>query len=294
MIRSMTGYARKEAGEAGTTGFTVEIRSLNNRYLDIQVKIPRSFASLESRVKRVVQEHVSRGRLEVFITKKSDGEHTENLSIQELVAEQYVRLLKDMKQRFGLSGEVDLSLIAGLPGVVVNEEKEEDADTAWHILSQGLLKALDDLNRMRAGEADALVRDIKARLRIIETTILTIRTQSPITIENARQRMSEILEKLMQEQADPVRLAQEIAILAERTDVTEELTRLESHLVQFQKLLEPPAHDQIGKKLDFLLQEMFREINTVGSKAMDAKISLDVVTVKAELEKIREQVQNIE
>ena len=293
MIRSMTGYGRTEAGDAGSR-FSLELRSLNNRYLDIQIKLPRRLAVLESRVKKSVQERFSRGRFDVSITRNSEHESGGGLVVDETLAARYVGILRDLKTRFGLSGDVDLSLVAGLPDLITRTYIREDPETLWRILSTGLSRALDELERMRGEEGTLLAQDIRDRLDTVERAIQAIRSQAPVTVENARKRMTEILSRLLNEQPDPVRLAQEIAVLAERTDVTEELTRLGCHLTQFRSMLAGSASEAVGRKLDFLLQEMGREVNTIASKAMDARIALDVVNVKAELEKIREQVQNIE
>ncbi len=274
--------------------FVIEVRSLNNRYLDVQVKSPRNLAAMEARIKKSVQEHFSRGRFDVFITR--NGEHARNgkLVVNEPLAERYISALNDLKSRFGLSGEVELSMIVGFQDIISVTEEQEDADAQWNVLSKGLAQALEELNKMRTEEGSALARDILERLEIIDRLISAIQTKSPATVEYARKRMSETLNKLLTEQPDPARLAQEIAILAERTDVTEELTRLKSHLRQFRSLLSDAAGEAVGRKLDFLLQEMGREVNTIASKAMDAEIAMDVVNAKAELEKIREQAQNIE
>ncbi len=293
MIRSMTGYGRTEAGDAGSR-FSLELRSLNNRYLDIQIKLPPGLAVLESRVKKSVQERFFRGRFDVSITWNSEHESGGGLVVDETLAAQYVGILRDLKTRFGLSGDVDLSLVAGLPDLITRTDIREDPETLWRILSTGLSLALDELERMRGEEGAHLARDIRDRLDTVERAIQAIRSQAPVTVENARKRMTEVLSRLLNEQPDPVRLAQEIAVLAERTDVTEELTRLGCHMTQFRSMLAGSASEAVGRKLDFLLQEMGREVNTLASKAMDARIALDVVNVKAELEKIREQVQNIE
>jgi len=289
----MTGYGRTEVGDAGSR-FSLEIRSLNNRYLDIQVKIPRGLAVLESRVKKAVQNRFSRGRFDVTITRSTGLEGSGRLLVDEALAAHYVGILKDLKTRFGLSGDIDLSLVAGLPDLISRTEVREDPETLWLILSTGLAQALDELDRMRGEEGAHLAQDISARLDAVERSIQAIRSQSPVTVENARKRMTDVLSRLLLEQPDPVRLAQEIAVLAERTDVTEELTRLGCHMTQFRSMLDASAGEAVGRKLDFLLQEMGREVNTIASKAMDAQIALDVVNVKAELEKIREQTQNIE
>jgi uncharacterized protein (TIGR00255 family) len=282
-----------EADYAGGR-FSIEIRSLNNRYLDVQVKMPRALAVLEPRVKKSVQERFSRGRFDVSISRNSEQERGGRLAVNEALAAQYIVILNGLKERFGLSGNADLSLVAGLPDLITITEVKDDPEALWQLLSTGMSQALDELERMRRDEGALLSKDISERLDAIERAILAIGAQAPVTVENARKRMKENLNRLLTEVPDPVRLAQEIAILAERTDVTEELTRLGSHMTQFKSLLGGSTREAVGRKLDFLLQEMGREVNTIASKAMDAHIALDVVNVKAELEKIREQVQNIE
>ena len=293
MIRSMTGYGRTEAGDDGGH-FSIEIRSLNNRYLDVQVKIPRGLAVLESRVKKTVQERFSRGRFDVSVARNSENERGGRLAVNETLAAQYIGILKDLKARFGLGGDADLSLVAGLPDLITMTDVKDDPEALWLLLSTGMSQALDELDRMRGEEGALLSQDIRERLDTIERAIQAISSRTPVTVENARKRMTETLNRLLTEQPDPVRLAQEIAVLAERTDVTEELTRLACHMTQFRSLLGGSLREAVGRKLDFLLQEMGREVNTIASKAMDAQISMDVVNVKAELEKIREQAQNIE
>ncbi len=293
MIRSMTGYGRKEVTGAGIHG-SIEVRSVNNRYLDIQVKTPRSLAALEPRVKKTVQDRFSRGRFDVFITRNGEQERTGRLAHDEALAAQYIAILRDLKARFSLSGEVDLSLVAGFQGLIAVTEEKEDIEALWQLLAEGLEQALDELDGMRSVEGQALVKDMLRRLDILESLLKAIQELSPLNVENARKRMAETLTRLLNERPDPVRLAQEMAILAERTDVTEELTRLSSHLSQFHVMLAKATGEPVGRKLDFLLQEMGREANTISSKAMDAQISYHVVDIKAELEKIREQVQNIE
>lgn len=294
MIRSMTGFGRKEAQGAGGF-FVIEVRSVNNRYIDIQVKSPRELAVLEPRLKKIVQERFFRGRFDVSVSRNGEEKKIQKLALDEFLAEQYIGILRDLKTRFGLSGEVDLALVAGLKDLVTTAEVKEDLEAVWSVLSGGLAQALDELDRMRAEEGEALARDISTRLDSIDDITARIRSRAPITVENARKRMTDNLKKLLNEQPDPLRVLQEIAILAERLDITEELTRLDSHMKQFRALLADTARSEaVGRKLDFLLQEMGREVNTVGAKALDAEISFNVVNIKAELEKIREQVQNIE
>ena len=289
----MTGYGRKETGDAAVH-FVLEIRSLNNRYLDIQVKAPRGLAMLEPRVKKAVQDRFSRGRFDVFIIRNEEQEKNARLVVNEDLAGQYVAALRDLKSRYGLNGDIELSTVAAFQDIVAVSETMEDPEKSWQVLSTGLTQALEELDRMRTEEGTALARDIMARIGTIELLASLIRKKAPASVENARKRMTETLSRLIAGQPDPMRLAQEIAILAERTDVTEELTRLDSHMKQFRTLMTDTNGEAVGRKLDFMIQEMGREVNTIASKAMDAEISMDVVNIKAELEKIREQVQNIE
>ncbi len=289
----MTGYGRKEANSESIY-LTIEVRSVNNRYIDIQAKIPRSMTALEPRIRKAVQDRFSRGRFDVFITRNGEREQTGRLALDEAKAAQYISILRDVKSRFGLGGEVDLPVVAGFPDLITVTEEKEDIETVWKTLPEGLGLALDDLDQMRLDEGRALVEDMIRRLNNIEFLMKDIHALSPVSVEAARKRMTETLNRLLEEPPDPVRLAQEIAILAERTDVTEELTRLGSHVAQFRKFVADTADQAVGRKIDFLLQEMGRETNTIASKAMDAQIAYHVVNIKAELEKIREQVQNIE
>jgi uncharacterized protein (TIGR00255 family) len=294
MIRSMTGYGRAEGGDE-SGGFAVEMRAVNNRFLEVQVKLHRSISPLEPRVRRAVQSRFARGRIDVFINRHDGGSDSSfRYSLNHRLAGQYLDLLRDMKKRFDLQGDADLGLLSSLPDVIVREEVAEDMEQVWQRLDPLVQKAMDGLEEMRTAEGDALERDIADRLTSIEATAEEVSVRAPETVELARARMRDSLQRLLQEQPDPSRLAQEIAILAERTDITEELTRLGIHLGQFRSMLAASSAEPVGRKLDFLLQEMGREINTVASKASDANISLLVVNIKADIEKIREQVQNIE
>lgn len=293
MIRSMTGYGRSDVRDAAG-GFNIEMRSVNNRYLDVQVKLPRSLNALEPRIKKSVQDGFSRGRIDVFIT-RSSGESTPfKFSVDYARAEQYIGVLRELKARFSLPGDVDLSLLNALPDIIGKEEITEDMESVWTLLSTGIGQAVASLGAMRELEGESLAGDIAGRLQAIEDLVSAIHLRAPLVVEKARTRMSEALERILKEQPDPSRVAQEIAILAERTDVTEEITRLGSHRGQFFALLRGAGKEPVGRKLDFLIQEMGREVNTIASKALDAEISLQAVTIKAELEKIREQAQNIE
>lgn len=293
MIRSMTGFGRGEA-RSETAGITVEMRSVNNRYLDVQAKLPRSLAAFEPRVRKFVQDRFARGRVDVFVNRSGGDTRPFRLALDTGLAEQYLGILRDAKARYGLAGEIEVSLLTAVPELIIREEIAEDADALWRLLERALEDAAAALRSMREEEGMALARDIFGRLDTMAALADAIRARAPETVEQARRRMTESLERLLKEPPDPARLAQEIALLAERTDVTEELTRLESHIAQFRAMLQQKGEEPVGRKLDFLIQEMGREINTVASKSLNAEIALQVVAGKAELEKVREQVQNIE
>ncbi len=289
----MTGYGRGEVkSDAGN--LAIEMRSVNNRYLDVQIKLPRSLNALEPRIRKQVQEGFSRGRVDVFITRSGADASPFKFTVDHERAEQYIGALKELKTRFSLPGEVDLALLNALPDIIGKEEVTEDLETLWTALEGCLGQAIESLRSMREQEGSSLVQDIAGRLDAIEALTEAVRARTPLTVELARKRMTEALEKVLKDPPEPARLAQEIAILAERTDVTEEITRLGSHMNQFRAMVHGAGAEPVGRKLDFLIQEMGREVNTIASKALDAEISLQVVNIKAELEKIREQVQNIE
>lgn len=293
MIRSMTGYGRGEAtGE--TTAFLVEMRSVNNRFLDVQVKTPRGLGMLEPRIKKSVQAAFNRGRIDVFVNRLGGDGSPVRFAADFGAAEQYIGILQELKRRFSLAGEVDLASLQSLPDVIGREELSEDPEKIWSLLSPALALAAERLRAMREEEGKALAADIKTRLSLIETMAATIRARVPAAVELAHKRLTEAVARIAKEQPDPSRIAQEIALLADKTDITEELTRLASHGAQFWRLLDLSGEDSVGRKLDFLVQEVGREVNTIASKALDADISMTVVNMKAELEKIREQAQNIE
>ncbi len=299
MIRSMTGYGRAEV-QSGSSSFVIEIRSVNSRFIDIQMRTPKVLAPLEPRIRKAIQGHFSRGRFDLFITRNSEGARTGRIALDGDRAGQYVQALTELKSRFSLPGEVDLTLLAGIEGVFTAEEASDDAEEMWKDLHKGMDSAFAALDSMRVDEGKALVRDIASRLATIDSLAGAISGRAPRSLEEARKRLTDNVRKLLGDgegvahEPDPLRIAQEIALLADRTDISEELTRFASHLRQFRSLLEGATTEPVGRKLDFLLQELNREVNTLASKAQDAEISYGAVNVKAELEKIKEQVQNIE
>jgi uncharacterized protein (TIGR00255 family) len=289
----MTGFGRGEAIEGSST-ITAEVRSVNNRYLDVQIRSPRSLSALDNRIRKAVQDRFARGRIDVFINRSGGDSTTVRLVANNHVIGQYLEILNELKKRHSLTGKIDLSVVQALPDAITRLEAQEDLESLWTLLVKALDRAMLGLQAMREDEGRTLVEDIVGRIDAIESMIRSVHARAPEIVVAAQKRMNDSLARILQNPPDPARIAQEIAILAERTDVTEELTRLNSHQSQFRDLLSLTTGEPVGRKLDFLIQEMVRETNTIASKAMDAEVSWSIVNIKAELEKIREQVQNIE
>jgi uncharacterized protein (TIGR00255 family) len=292
MLKSMTGFGRAEG--ATTLGkVVVESRSVNHRYSDINIKLPKRLSLFESRVKEIVRSQVSRGRIDVSLRLDGVGEERVQLSVDLDLAEQYYRVLRDLKERLQLKDEVTLALLAGAKDLITAKEESGDIEPYWQevlpILKQSF-KNMDDMKRL---EGESLTQDLEQRLEHIAQQLQIIKQQFPSRLKATFTRLHDRLRSLLEGmETDPLRFQQEIAFLAERMDITEEIVRGESHLAQFGALL--GGNEPVGRKMDFLLQEINREINTVSAKANDAEISQNVVEIKSELEKIREQVQNIE
>lgn len=292
MIQSMTGYARSEWTGEGKS-YVAEIRSVNHKYCDVSVKLPRTLLSLEGMVKGIIQKEFSRGKFDVIISRNGSDDYAKRLVLDEELVRQYFNILQDLKARFGLKGEIDINLLSGFSDMIKVSPVEEDEKEVARILKKILHKAIISLIEIRKREGQALYKDIIKRLGIIVKAINKIERLSGMVFsayhKKLRERIAAINKSL---KIDHARLAQEVALIAERCDITEEIVRFKSHVNQFKRFLS--SGKGVGRKLDFLIQEMNREINTLGSKANDAVISIEVVNIKNELEKIREQVQNIE
>jgi len=292
LLRSMTGYGRGEAIGARWK-FSVEIRAVNHRFSEVVVRLPRTMLSLEDRVRRLVQGVVSRGRADVFITVEETATQETAVKVDKGLALAYYKAMKELQADLGLDGAISLDLFTNLPQVFVVEQEQVDPEEWWSLLEQAALEACQSLVAMREQEGAVLVADLKDRLQRMLMLREAIQERVPVVIEAYRQRLETRIREMLDNFAiDPQRLAQEVAIFAERSDISEELVRLESHLRQAIDCLE--ASGPMGRRLDFLAQEMFREVNTIGSKAQDEEITGLVVDLKTELEKVREQVQNIE
>lgn len=298
MVKSMTGYGWGEETAQGTT-VTVELRAVNNRYLDCTVKMPRTYIFAEDALKELVQSKVSRGKVDVFVNVAHEGGDDVTVTVNEGLARAYVRAMLQLERLGAEEGnrtilsDYKTADLARFPDVLTVEKKEEDQDQVKALLLAALDRALDDFNTMRAREGEKLKADILGRADTIESLTAKVEQRSPETVKEYRNRLEVKMQEVLQNtQIDESRLLTEAAIFADKVAVDEETVRLHSHLSQLRELLGKGG--AVGRKLDFLIQEFNREANTIGSKCSDIQIARIVVDIKAEIEKIREQVQNIE
>jgi uncharacterized protein (TIGR00255 family) len=291
MIASMTGYGRAEA-PFGDLLVAVEVRSVNHRFCEVAARLPRSLSAYETRFRKVIQSRVARGRVDLTVNAGGDRP-VKRVTVDIALARQYYDAYRSLKEQLGLPGEVSLEALISARDVLTCVEPEVDpAALAGHVEAL-IAKALDGLDGMRRQEGEAIARDVAQRLHRVAATLEQVDGRAPRMMSEysarLRARASALAEGL---DIDPSRLAQEVAIYAERCDYTEEVTRIRSHLAQCEQAL--TGGGSIGRVLDFLVQELNREANTIGSKANDAEVTSAVVTVKSELEKVREQIQNLE
>lgn len=292
-MESMTGHGRGCAQESGRR-ITAECASVNRKGLEIAIALPKPLATLEPRVREEVQRMVKRGRVNVTIALESAGPASEQSVIDKLAAHRALRELTALRNELSLPGEISLEMILRSPGVLKNPQEELPvADELWPTMQAALAQALERMGTMRRKEGGHLATDLSRRIRLLESATKAIRSRVPAVLKQRRDHLKGRLEELGSPvpKNDPA-LARELALMAERSDITEELTRLESHFVQCREAL--AGTEPAGRTLDYLAQEMFREFNTLGNKAGDAAISRRVVQSKAELDRIREQVANLE
>ena len=292
MVKSMTGYGRAEDTLNGCT-ITVELRSVNNRYLDCNVRMPRLYLFAEETIKSRVQNTISRGKVDVFVTLDSTGGEQVQVSVNQPLADGYYAALIQLAERYGLSKDISASLLSRFPDVLLAEKAEEDVEQRAQDICSVLDRALADFDQMRTREGARLEADVLSRAARIEKLVGKVEERSPQTVAEYRAKLeARMNEVLSNTQLDPARILTEAAIFADKVAVDEETVRLRSHIGQLRHMLEQGG--ATGRKLDFLIQELNREANTIGSKCSDIDIARHVVDIKAEIEKIREQVQNIE
>ena len=298
MVRSMTGYGRGEVVADGLR-LAAEVRSVNHRFCELAARLPRAFSAYEAEARKIMQDRLTRGKISLVVTWGSDGEEsgepTGTLTVDDRAADRYMELLRTLQKRLSLPGEVDVKTFATLPNLFSWREEERPSDFYLALLKDVVSRATDELIRTKEVEGAALERDLAARIELVRTRTARVRERAPLRVRETHERMKERVKALLAEADASLpeeRMLQEIALLSDRLDCTEECVRLEAHCAHFLKYVSEEATP--GRKLNFLLQEMNREINTIGSKSNDVTIVEQVVEVKEELERIREQVQNIE
>ena len=293
MAISMTGFGRGEY-KNDNYHFIVECRTINHKYADINIRLPRKISFLEDKIRSVVKDYIKRGRVDLYIKLDLIGSEDVNLKFDEKLATQYVNILKNIKSTFELQDDITVMNIAKFPDVIKSEEKEEDEDLLWSMLKEALQDALLRLKDMRSEEGIKLANDIDMRCDLLNNYIEEIEKYSYNVVNDYKEKLKNRITEILDNPSlvDETRLAQEVAIYADKCSITEEIVRFRSHINQLKNAIH--KNESIGRKIDFLIQEMNRETNTIGSKSSDLNITNLVVEVKSELEKIREQIQNIE
>lgn len=292
MITSMTGFGRQQAAWSGGI-VTIEVRSVNHRFLETSIRLPKTMTGLEERFKKTIQQHCARGRVDLTVVLQEGRGNVRSLQLDAGLAKQYHEALRTLQRTLKLKGSIDIGLMAGLRDLLVLSEPPTDDRKLIKLVEKLGRKAVLEMANMRKKEGALLAEDIRDRLKRLRESKTTVSARAPMVAQEAFERMKVRVEKLLGDSIpDLPRLNQELVVFADRCDITEELVRLDAHMIQFDRTIQ--RVEPIGKTLDFLLQEMGREVNTIGSKANDAEITAEVVRMKTELERLREQMQNVE
>ncbi|MGD2125248.1 MAG: YicC/YloC family endoribonuclease [Desulfobacteraceae bacterium] len=293
MIRSMTGYGQGEC-TLGERRFVAELKSVNYRYRDTIIRLPKAFQAMEDEIRTQIASRITRGRIEVFLqVEKGAGESEYELELNLPLVRSYFQIFKQLSEEFGVEQKVRPDELCQMRDVILVKPEEIDIDEARRGLQEALRLALDSCDKMRIQEGRAIQEDFLKRLELIEAYLKEIEERAPFVVEAYKRRLQDKIDHISHDiEMDEDRLLQEVAIFADRCDITEEIVRTRSHLKQFRHYLS--IEDAVGRRLDFLMQEIHREINTMSAKASDSSISGKTVEIKAELEKLREQVQNVE
>lgn len=288
----MTGFGAGRA-TAGAEEISVELKSVNHKFCEVKPRLPRELSAFETQVVKQVKDRLARGAVDVTVRRQSASQSASVPKVDLPLAREYQRAFQELAHGLGMQGSVGIEFVATQPGVIRVEERGVNAEEAQQATEAALAQALDALVRMREVEGASIAEDLRTRLETIARGVTEIEALAPRAVEEYRQRLTDRIAELVKEAAvDPQRIVQEVAIFAERTDVAEEMTRLKSHFEQLRGLL--ASEEPSGRRMDFLVQELHREINTTGSKSQHAGIAARVVELKAEIERMREQVQNVE
>ena len=291
MVKSMTGYGRAQK-LIGSRDITVELKSVNHRYFEFSCRVPRSFGFLEEKLKSFVQQRVSRGKIDCYVGIVSD-EEAGTVKVNRALASSYLAALRDLQTETGLEDDIRLSTLVRFSDLFTVEKNEADEDEVWNAVAEVAGEAAERFVAMRAAEGGRMKDDVLSRLEAVERLTAMVEEQSPKTVEDYRAKLYQKLSDVLADRSvDEGRVLTEAAVFAERIAVAEETVRLRSHIAQYREILSTGG--AVGRKLDFLTQELNRETNTIGSKAQDLAVARAVVEIKSEIEKIREQIQNIE
>lgn len=294
MIKSMTGFGRGEYSD-GKRNITAEIKTVNHRYADISIKMPKRYSFAEEKLKSIIRNNVKRGKAEVSIIVESLTEDDMVIKLNTLAADQYMKNLEALKDTYGLSGDIDIKLLASMPDVMKAIPDVADEDEVLAVMEKAVSLAAENLDKMRIAEGGKLSNDLLMRGEFIRNIVADIEERAPLIVKDYTDKMYARIRELLEDGVDipEERILVEAAVFADKSNITEELVRLDSHMKQLKDIL-TNSNEPVGKKLDFLVQEMNREANTIGSKANDLEITSLMLETKSEIEKIREQVQNIE
>lgn len=292
MLRSMTGYGRCERMAEGKK-ILAEIKSVNQRFTDYNIKVPRHLAFLEDKVRELASQRIARGKVDIYISVESYEEADKEITLNEALAKNYVEVLRQLKEEFNLDGDINVNTVSRFSDIFRSERKEEDQELIWKVVADTMNEALDAFIAMREREGERIQKDLCARIDYMKELAQKVDERSPQTVAEYKERLySKIKEVLDEREVDEARVLTEVAIFADKVAVNEETVRLSSHFDEFYAIIN--GGEPAGRRLDFLVQEINREVNTIGSKAQDLDIAKTVVELKGEIEKLREQIQNIE
>ncbi|MDP4082978.1 MAG: YicC/YloC family endoribonuclease [Bacillota bacterium] len=291
MVVSMTGFGRSKV-VSGPFSVNVEIKTVNHRFSEYSIRMPRQLLKIEEKMKKKLNQHIRRGRVEVYVTLEGEGTVTRKVQVDWKLIEEYYQFIQSVKERYSIEGSISLNDILGREELVHIEESEFGNEELENAVIRALEEAVILLKQMRLAEGVELKKDITANLYQLESSVIELRRYAPLVVQGYKERLTKRMTEFLNGQYDEARILTEVAIFADKADINEEMTRLCSHVQQFLQTLED--QEPIGRKLDFLVQEMNREVNTIGSKANDSNIAKMVVEMKSLLEKLKEQIQNIE
>ena len=293
MAKSMTGFGRASSKDGKKLIFSVEVKSINHRYLDVNVRLPKNLVSLENNIRKEIAKKINRGKIDVAVNYKNYNDNNSSIKLNVAKCDEYMEILNQIKSRYNIKDDITVSMIADYPDVIVTEENEEDLNEIWNELDPVLNEAIDMNLSMRTVEGDKLKEDIKLKCSVIKQKIQLIEEDAKLSSKKYEERLYEKIKELASDvNIDENRIATEVAIFADKVDIDEEITRFYSHLNQMNLTLD--LNEPIGRKMDFIVQEMNIEANTIASKSIDIEITNLVIDIKNVIEKIREQIQNIE